>query len=112
MFAAVYHFGPRWPWKGELSEARTLRSTDDFFRMRSLLRRDSGMSLAAIEGLTHDALVAQVSDAELAAERRCGLELESGHARYFEQELSRGEFIPGGAFKQMGDWKSYLGCVR
>lgn len=112
MFAAVYHFGPRWEFNGEPVPERSLRSADDFFRVRSLIRRESEISLQAIEGLTHDALVGKVSDLELAAERRCGGELQSGQLRYLDEELNRGNFVPGGSTRGMGDWENYLGCMR
>ena len=112
MFAAVYHFGPRWEFNGESPEPRTLRSSDDFFRARSLIRRESEISLQAIEGLTHEALLSKVSDRELTAERQCGAELDRNYMRYLDEELSRGNFVPGGGRERMGDWKSYLGCVR
>lgn len=112
MFAAVYHFGPRWEWKGEEATKRTLLSSDDFFRMRSLIRRDSEVSIGAIEGLTHEALLTQVSDVELSAERQCGGEMNRGFMRYLDEELSRGNFVRGGSREGQGDWQSYLGCIR
>jgi hypothetical protein len=112
MFAAVYHFGPRWEMNGKVPDKRTLFSTDDFFRMRSLIRRDNDISLDAIEGLTHDALVGKVSDIELAAERRCGGELNQSFMRYLDEQISRGEFVPGGSAANQGDWQNYLGCIR
>jgi len=112
MFAAVYHFGPRWEMNGEAPEKRTLHSTDDFFRMRSLIRRENDISIDAIEGLTHAALVDKVSDIELAAERRCGGEMDNSHMRYLDEQLSRDEFVPGGSRESQGDWQNYLGCMR
>lgn len=112
MFAAVYHFGPRWDFNGEAAQKRTLLSLDDFYRMRSLIRRNSEISIGAIEGLTHEALVTQVPDNDLAAERRCGAEMDAAFSRYLEEQISRGEFVPGGSREGQGDWENYLGCMR
>lgn len=66
MFAAVYHFGPRWPWQDEDAPPPSrVKSKDDALRMWILIRRNEDISLQAIEGLTHEALVAQVSDQDL-----------------------------------------------
>ena len=81
-------------------------------RRQPFIRRESEISLAAIEGLTHDSLVAKVSDIELAAERRCGGELDRGFRRYLDEQLQRGEFVPGGDREHLGDWENYLGCMR
>ena len=112
MFAAVYHFGPRWELNGEPPDKRTLFSSDDFYRMRSLIRRNNEISLGAIKGLTHEALITQVPDNELAAERRCSTEMNSNFSRYLDERISRGEFVPGGDRERHGDWESYLGCIR
>jgi Protein of unknown function (DUF1353) len=112
MFAAVYHFGPRWEWKGEIPAKRTVSSIDDFFRMRRLIRRDPDLSLDAIEGLTHDALVAKVPDVGLASERGCGAELDGYFIRNLDRELSRIEFVPGSDRSPQPYWEGYLGCIE
>jgi len=112
MFAAVYHFGPRWPMKDEKPETSRLSSVDDFFRIRSFIRRNSEISIQAIEGLTHESLAAQVSDLALDAERRCGAEMDQTYIHYLDEKLSRGEFVPGGSRERQGSWENYLRCER
>lgn len=70
MYAAVYHFGPRWPVEGEASLARTVESKDDALRLRVVIRKNPDISLDAIDGLSHLALVNQISDQELEYERQ------------------------------------------
>lgn len=52
MYGAVYHFGPRWG----VPTVRSLKDDDDFLRMREYIRRNSSISLEAIEKLTSDLL--------------------------------------------------------
>ncbi len=52
MYGAVYHFGPRW----EVAPARALQDDVDFLRMREYIRRNSAISLEAIEKLTREFL--------------------------------------------------------
>lgn len=49
MYAAVFHFGPRW---GSNTGIRTLQSKDDLKRMRMYIRSQPQVSLDAIESLT------------------------------------------------------------
>lgn len=58
MYGAVYHYGPRW----DNPPARTLRDDADFLRMREYIRRNSTISLDAIEALTGDFLREQVAE--------------------------------------------------
>lgn len=53
MYGAVYHFGPRW----DVAPARALRDDADFLRMREYIRRNSAISLEAIERLTRKFLM-------------------------------------------------------
>ncbi len=69
MFAAVYHFGPRWDWPQSESLPYTLSSNDDALRLVVVIRKNPEISLQAIEGLSHAALVGQVSDEEVQQER-------------------------------------------
>lgn len=52
MYGAVYHFGPRW----DNPPAYTLQDDTDFLRMREYIRRNSAISLEAIEKLTREFL--------------------------------------------------------
>lgn len=52
MYGAVYHFGPRW----DVAPARALQDDADFLRMREYIRRNSAISLEAIEKLTREFL--------------------------------------------------------
>jgi hypothetical protein len=74
MFAAVYYFGPRWvvPVNATVNYeavAPSGMSEDDMVRTMALIRKNPDISLDAIEGLSHNSLVSQVSDADLAQER-------------------------------------------
>ena len=70
MFAAVYHFGPRWALKEVAPEASAVESQDDALRMIVVIRKNPEISLEAIEGLSHVALINQVSDQELQMQRQ------------------------------------------
>jgi hypothetical protein len=52
MFAAVYHFGPRW---GE-RDLPELSSQEDFERMREFIRRNPHITPAEVEALTEEQL--------------------------------------------------------
>jgi hypothetical protein len=52
MYAAVYHFGPRWG----APTLRSLKDDEDFLRMRKYIQDNSSISLDAIEKLTSDFL--------------------------------------------------------
>ena len=52
IYGAVYHFGPRW----ENPPAYALQDDADFLRMREYIRRNSAISLEAIEKLTREFL--------------------------------------------------------
>ena len=72
MFAAVYHFGPRWAWpppNRTTPEGSAVQSQDDALRMIVVVRKNPEISLDAIEGLSHVALVDQVTDRELETQR-------------------------------------------
>ncbi|MBZ5533884.1 MAG: DUF1353 domain-containing protein [Acidobacteriia bacterium] len=77
MFAAVYHFGPRWPKPGETQAPPTsLQSEDDMLRTIALIRKNRDISIDAIQGLSHLGLATQVSDEDLASERRMMQEIQ------------------------------------
>ena len=83
MFAAVYHFGPRWEWKGQPSTPYSVTSENDALRLRALIKRRRDITLEAIEGQSHQALVTEVSDEELENERREVAELQQRRAQGF-----------------------------
>lgn len=97
MFAAVYHFGPRWVLKSSLvappsplvniganaflrddqgevrdnrAEPRTLEGEDDLIRAIVVIRRNPEISLEGIEAFRHAELVKQVSDDQVKEERQ------------------------------------------
>jgi hypothetical protein len=53
MYAAVYHFGPRW---GTNKGLRPFRTNEDFLRLRDYIRRNPTISPEEIEGLDQAAL--------------------------------------------------------
>jgi hypothetical protein len=54
MYAAVYHFGPRW---GQDTSVRRFTSDEDLMRMRQYVEERPSMSLEAIEDLTREVLL-------------------------------------------------------
>jgi len=91
MFAAVWHYGPRWPKRK--AAARTLRSSDDLLRASAVIEDDPGISLRSIEAFTHPRLAAAVSDLRLARERR--YYAAARETVELEEKLAKGEFVPG-----------------
>jgi hypothetical protein len=83
MFAAVYHFGPRWNWPNSESLPYSLTSNDDALRLVVVIRKNPDISLEAIEGLSHAALVAQVSDEEVEQQRE--------HVEYMQRKRTEGQ---------------------
>ena len=83
MFAAVYHFGPRWEWKDQPPAPYSVTSENDALRLRALIKRRRDITLEAIEGQSHQALVIEVSDGELENERREVAELQQRRAHGF-----------------------------
>ena len=71
MFAAVYHFGPRWDWEGTKASERAFESEDDALRMVAFLRREPRIPLTAIAGMTPEGLAKSVTPQELSFERGC-----------------------------------------
>ena len=93
MFAAVYHFGPRWDMPNRKATARTLRSSDDLLRASAVIEDDPRISLRSIEAFTHPRLTAAVSD--LRASRERDYYLAAREMVDLEEQLSKGEFVPG-----------------
>jgi len=93
MFAAVYHFGPRWDMPSGKAAARTLRSSDDLLRASVVIDEDPGISLRSIEAFTHPRLAAVVSDLQVSRER--DYYLATREMVDLEEELAKGEFVPG-----------------
>lgn len=58
LYGAVYHYGPRW----DNPPAYTLKDDADFLRMREYIRRNSSITLDAIEQLTSDFLRQQIPE--------------------------------------------------
>ncbi len=53
MYAAVYHFGPRWTTD---TSVRLLRTEDDFLRIRKYIEDNPQVMLETIEGFSARAL--------------------------------------------------------
>lgn len=101
MFAAVYHFGPRWKFNGVEPEPKTLDSEDDFLRLRALIRERPDIRLEELERLTRESLVSLIS-AERVELERCAVEKE----RLSEMPI---EGKTGGAIWNLG--KLRAGCT-
>jgi hypothetical protein len=56
MYAAVYHFGPRW---GTEKGLRPFRTNEDFLRLRDYIRSNPSISLEEIEDLDQAKLTAE-----------------------------------------------------
>jgi len=95
MFAAVYHFGPRWDLKDRKSVKRTLLSSDDFFRATTVIVRTPGIEPQEIERFTRNALVDQVSDLEVLLMREVFADVDPRASRVMEKKLQDGVFVPG-----------------
>jgi hypothetical protein len=66
MFAAVWHFGPRWQMGEELYSPHRLTEIGDAQRLVEYIKRNPAISTADIEALSSEALAAAINDNELA----------------------------------------------
>jgi len=71
MYAAVYHFGPRWAWNGNPPPERTLDSRDDLLRLSVMLVKNRDLTVDTISGLSTQQLQAAVPNIELEGARAC-----------------------------------------
>jgi hypothetical protein len=65
MFAAVWHFGPRWQLPGESYSPLALERVGDAHRLVAYIAKNPDISLADIEGLSSDSLADAISPEEL-----------------------------------------------
>jgi hypothetical protein len=70
IFAAVWHFGPRWPWQGESFAPSALQRVGDALRLAAYIIKSPEISLPAIEAISSESLAANVSDDEYERFRR------------------------------------------
>lgn len=64
IFAAVWHFGPRWQLPGETYTPRTIERVGDALRLIAYIVKHPDISLADIEALSTDALASKLTDDE------------------------------------------------
>jgi Protein of unknown function (DUF1353) len=60
IFAAVWHFGPRWQFAAESFSPRTLERFGDAHRLIAYIAKNPEISLADIEGLSSDSLAVSI----------------------------------------------------
>jgi Protein of unknown function (DUF1353) len=64
IFAAVWHFGPRWPFAEESDQGSRLDRIGDALRLVAYIVKHADISLPAIEALSSDSLATGMTDAE------------------------------------------------
>ena len=65
IFAAVWHFGPRWDFAGEPAALLSMQRMADADRLIAYVLKNPGLSLADIEALSSETLSQGVSEADL-----------------------------------------------
>lgn len=70
IFAAVWHFGPRWQWKDESYSPRAMERVGDALRLVAYIVKNPDISLPDIEALSSEALASKLPDEEYERFRR------------------------------------------